>query len=317
MNNGFVDGWADVLGTTIDVSAPEYVTDDHAEAVLGDSALDASHEDLALVFRNRIEAVGFELDFEHYLVPDHDPMAELLADGTASGGIEHRKLTAFDRMAQRGVGRVADNLSRTAGMDVEVDLRRINFLSLDAIPEGVSDEPHVSVAFSYSGVLSGYLLFLYDEPSAQDLVRSAVGEDADAFDSMGRDAVKELSNIMASGLLDGWANMLEETIDHSTPAYAYDMGAAVIDSLIVGLSERQEFAFVFDTRVSAVDSEFDVEIYAIPERTDLERALARLETDRAEDAPTTAELPMSEIQAGDTEASTPVDEFDIAEGEWP
>lgn len=203
MNNGFVDGWADVLQTEIDVSAPEYVSDTAAENVLGSTTIDATHDDLTLVFRNVIEAAGTELDFHHYVVPEHDAMASLLsrqADGT---GIEHRKLAAFDRMAQRGASRMADSLSQSAGLNFEVDFRRINFLSLDAIPDAVAKERHVSVAFSYDGVLNGYLLFLFDEPSARVLVEAAVDEQVSAFDGIGRDAVKELSNMMASGLLDG------------------------------------------------------------------------------------------------------------------
>ena len=38
------------------------------------------------------------------------------------------------------------------GIDASVDIRRINFVSLDAIPNEVSTEPQVSVAFGFSGM---------------------------------------------------------------------------------------------------------------------------------------------------------------------
>jgi chemotaxis protein CheC len=112
----------------------------------------------------------------------------------------------------------------------------------------------------------------------------------DGLSAMGRDAVQELSNVMASGLLDGWANLLDTTIDHTTPTFAHDMGPAVVDPLIVGLSEGQEFAFVFDTRLQAVDTEFDLDIYAIPDETDLERALERLDVTAVESVPMQAKF---------------------------
>jgi len=115
-------------------------------------------------------------------------------------------------------------------------------------------------------------------------------EPDDEFGQMGQSAIKELGNIMASGFLDGWANVLDTTIDHSPPEYIHDMGAAVIDPVVIQLGENQEFAFVFDTVVQAADREFDCNIYAIPDEADLERAINDLPMDRIEDAPTKAAI---------------------------
>jgi chemotaxis protein CheC len=137
----------------------------------------------------------------------------------------------------------------------------------------------------------GYLLFLFGRESARKLVDATVGaSEGEELGRLERDAIQELSNIMASGLLDGWANLLDSTIDHSTPAYTYDMGAAVVDPLVVGLSERQQFAFVFDTRIKAVDLSLDLDIYAIPNEADLKAALDQLDVARVRDGPVAAEF---------------------------
>lgn len=301
MNSGFVDGWADVLRTEIDVSAPEYVWGDTSAAFVDEDQFDDMREELALLFRSQIEAVDTEFGFEHYLIPEHESIARLFEKRPGERGIEYEKLAGFDRMAQRGAAQVAENLTRMTDIEMTVDIRRINFISLDAIPEDVANETLVSVAFSFDGSLSGYLLFLYDPKSAGELVDATVGESTgEGFGAFEQDAIMELSNVMASGLLDGWANMLDTTIDHSTPAYTLDMGAAVVDPLIVGLSEFQEFAFVFDTRIKAVDTEFDVDIYAIPDEDDLERALdaldaTRLDAGRVDSAPDAAEFSSGEV----------------------
>jgi chemotaxis protein CheC len=285
MNSGFVDGWADVLDAEIDVSAPEYVVGDAASAFVDEDEFDALHDELALMFRSQIETTDTEFGFEHYLVPEHDSIARLFESQSDERGIEYEKLTGFDQMAQHGATRVAEYLTKMTGIEMGVDIRRINFISLDAIPETVPNEPLVSVAFSFDGLLGGYLLFLFDPESANELVDATVGDShGDGFGAFEQDAIKELSNVMTSGLLDGWANMLDATIDHSTPAYSHDMGAAVVDPLIVGLSEVQEFAFVFDTRICAVDTEFDVDIYAIPDEDDLEAALDRLDSRRVDES---------------------------------
>ena len=287
MSNGFVDGWADVLGTEVDVSPPETVTGVSPETFVDDPAAD----DLAVAFRSRIEADGEEIRFEHYLIPDRDTVAGLLESEGDGRVIDSEKLSGFDRMTRNGALKMSENLEQMSGIDAEIDVWRIDFLSLDAIPGSVPNERLVSVAFTFDGMPSGYLLFLFDRESAFSLVESTLGtEPIGDLGALERDAIQELSNVMASGFLDGWANVFDTTIDHSTPAYTYDMGAAVVDPLVVGLSERQEFAFVFDMRIRAADVTFDLDVYAFPDEDDLLQALDLLETGRVDESATTPEF---------------------------
>lgn len=340
MNNGFVDGWADVLRTEIELSTPEYVAGDSlgrlvdeadvtesdeaevsgvanvpdvemrdrsgvadvtdGDAPSGDGA--TADDRIALLFRSGIETTGKEIEFEHYFLPTQESAERLFS---SDEGVEYQNLAGFDRVAQRGANRVAEDLTSMTGMEMDVDVRRVSFVALDAIPEAVPDERLASVAFSFEGTPSGYLLFLYDEYSARRMVETMVGSaPEEGLGDLGRDAVQEASNIMASGLLDGWANVLDTTIDHTTPAFTRDMGAAVVDPLIVGLSEDQEFAFVFDTRIEAADAEFDLEVFVIPDEADLERALASVDVTRVDEASTNA------IEEMDV---TDLDEEDLAD----
>ncbi|MXV64002.1 chemotaxis protein CheC [Natronorubrum sp. JWXQ-INN-674] len=294
MNSGFIDGWADVLEAAIDVSTPEFVEGQSAELFFGDIDEAPDEDDLALLFQSQIETVGTEVGFSHYLFPKRESMSRLLGHLRTSGGIEYDKLDGFDRMAERGAEEVAKTATTLTGIDTSVEIRRLNFVSLEAIPEQLADETLVGVAFEFDGMPSGYLLFLFDEESAHEIVDAMVpmeiDEDEDGFGEMGTSAIKELGNIMASGFLDGWANVLDTTIDHSTPEFIHDMGAAAVDPVIIQLGENQDFAFVFDTLVMADGREFDCEVYAIPDEDDLERALNNLDVDRIEDTPTTAEF---------------------------
>jgi chemotaxis protein CheC len=295
MNNGFVDGWANVLDTNIDVSAPTFVASRSDDRFLPDAA---TTDDLAVLFQNDLEAVGEQLAFRHYLVPDPDTVRRLFRAESEERAIEFEKLVGFDRIAQRGASQVAANLTQMSGIQMDVDIRRIDFISLDAIPSEVSTEPMVGVAFSFAGMPSGYLLFLFDERSARTLVGRSLDEPvAEEFGGFERDAIQEMSNVMASGMLDGWANLLDTTIDHSTPAYAHDMGAAVVDPLVVGLGEAQEFAFVFDTSIEAVDTEVDFDIYVIPDEDDLREALGAFDVERVADTRPEADTDLDDAEA--------------------
>lgn len=292
INSGFIDGWADVLEAVIDVSTPEFIESESADPFFGDIDETPADDDLALLFQSQIETVGTEVGFSHYLFPKRESMSALLEQLRTSDGIEYDKLDGFDRMAERGAEEVAKTATTLTGIDTSVEIRRLNFVSLEAIPEQVANEKLVGVAFEFDGMPSGYLLFLFDEESAHEIVDAMVPMevDEDGFGEMGTSAIKELGNIMASGFLDGWANVLDTTIDHSPPEFIHDIGAAAVDPVIIQLGENQDFAFVFDTVVMADGREFDCEVYAIPDESDLERALNSLDVDRIEDAPTTAEF---------------------------
>jgi len=293
MHSGFIDGWADVLGTAIDVSTPEYVDGDSAEPFLAGIDTAPGADDLALLFQSQIEAIDTEIQFRYYLFPDHNSMEDILAQQGVStdDGIEYDKLAGFDRLAQRGADEVASNVTTMTGIETDVEIRRLNFVPLEVLPQEINDEMLIGVAFEFDGMPSGYLLFLFDESSAREIVNAMLPmAPDDEFDEMGQSAIKELGNIMASGFLDGWANVLDTTIDHSPPEYNHDMGAAVIDPVVIQLGEEQEYAFVFDTSVQAADREFDCNIYAVPDESDLEQAINDLPMDRIEEVPTKATI---------------------------
>lgn len=298
MNNGFVDGWANVLERDVTVSMPRFFPDE--STVTG---IDTTGE-MALLFRSKISVHGSEIEFKHYYIPGQETVEELFA---AQSGIEYRNLVRFDRVAQQGTDRVTEDITQLTGMRTSIDVHNVSFLALDAIPEAVPNERVASVAFSFDGTPSGYLVFLYDEYSAQKLANTmADTPPGDALGEMGRDAVKEASNIMASGLLDGWANALDTTIKHTVPAFTWDFGPAAVDPLVVALSETREFAFVFDTQVSASNESFDLSMYVIPDEADFEQAVDGVNPERIE--PDAADGEIDLVTVNDTITEVPLNE---------
>lgn len=300
--NGFVDGWADILETSIDASTPRYLTDTDATSFI--DALSVADGNLALLFRSRIETVGADIDVDQYVVPTTETVNSLLEQSRGGDtGIEFDKLAGFNRMAERGSTEMANSLETMTGLSMEAEIRRINFLSLDTIADEIPNERLVSVAFRFRGTPSGYLLFVFDETSARTLMEAALpGSTTEgSFGAMERDAISEFGNVMASGFLDGWANVLETTIEHTTPRYTHDLGASVVDPLIIGLSTDQEFAFVFDTLLSDAQHQLDVSVFAIPDEHSLEAALAELDLERINDIPVTATFDLARENADDVD----------------
>ncbi len=286
VTSGFVAGWADHLDTTIDISPPEYVEG------TGEELLDAAgfERDRALVFRSRVGAVGEELDVEFHMFPDRSSMEEMLSGGDDPVSVE--KLAALREMAKTGAETASESVAAMTGIATGVDITQLSFVPVEDVPAELANRPYVGVVLETQGALGGYLLVLFDETSAREVAAALVPgtDEVTTFDGPARSAMKEIGNVMTSSFIDGWANVLDATIDISPPQFVHDAGPAVAESVVARLGRTQAFAFLFDATLRADDREFDCEIYALPDETDLRTALGDLDPDATAERTTKAGL---------------------------
>jgi chemotaxis protein CheC len=100
---------------------------------------------------------------------------------------------------------------------------------------------------------------------------------------MEQSAVKELGNIMTSGFIDGWANVLESSIDHSPPEFVSDMGSSIMSPIVGRMARTQEHAFLLDSMIHTDgDGSFHCEILALPDGSELREVLRELLVERAD-----------------------------------
>jgi len=57
------------------------------------------------------------------------------------------------------------------------------------------------------------------------------GSDSSGFSDMERSAIQEIGNIMTSGYIDGWANVLDTTIGMGTPTFTYGPTHRIIERM--------------------------------------------------------------------------------------
>jgi len=126
---------------------------------------------------------------------------------------------------------------------------------------------------------SGYLVVLFDEQSAKTVASSMMpggGSDEDGIGTMTEGAIKELGNIMTSGFIDGWANVLGTSIEHTPPNFVHDMGSAIMSPVVGKLGKQQDYAFVIDSTIEIDGHQGRCDIYALPNERELARALSAL-----------------------------------------
>ena len=209
------------------------------------------------------------------------PEREVTSNLPMSLMIDIRKLALFNKMAKEGGNTVAEHLSTMTGMETEMEITKINFIDIPDIKTHVGDDKQIGISIELEEPPHGHILFLLNADSAKDLAQGMIGDmggsdpDQDGFTEMERSAIQEIGNIMTSGFIDGWANVLETTIDISTPTFTYGPGSGMVDELVG--DRDSEMALMFDSRVQALDSDIDVKVYTFPELEELVELMQEIE----------------------------------------
>jgi len=280
MTSGFIDGWADHLETTIDISPPTFLSGSGTD-VLAASA--AAEDEQVFVFRSRVESAAEAIDFHILFVPERDSLIEALGP-TGEESISFEKLEVFNEMTKHGAEQAAENITTMTGLETDVEVNRMSFVPIDDVPAAVGDRCYIGTVMEFTGKPSGYLVILFDHPSAEAIVDALVPMETDGnWSEMEQSAVKELGNIMTSGFIDGWANVLESSIDHSPPEFVSDMGSSIMSPIVGRMARTQEHAFLLDSMIRTDDDgTFHCEILALPDESELREVLQDLLVERAD-----------------------------------
>ncbi|EJN60290.1 chemotaxis protein CheC [Halogranum rubrum] len=283
MMSGFIDGWADHLETAIDMTPPTYVEQTGTE-VLPTQVLEDDEE--VFLFESRLETVDRDINFFIYMFPEHGAMTELMAlhHESEAETIPVDKLSVFNQMTKQGAKGAAENITAMTGVETDVDVSRLSFVPIEDAPNHVGNERFAGVVIGFEGMPSGYLLILFDESSARSVAGTMlpVEPSSEGLSEMEQSAIEELGNIMTSGFIDGWANVLQTSIDHTPPQFVHDMGSAIVSPVVGRLGQTQDFAFMIDSTVRTANEQFSCELYALPDEQELKRALETLDIDRAD-----------------------------------
>jgi len=194
--------------------------------------------------------------------------------------VDVRKLEIFNKVSKEGSRRVADSLSQMSGMDAEIQVAKINVLHMDDVKTHLGDEKAVGIYVELTESPYGYVLFLLDPADSKRLAQSMVpGESGDenGFTEMERSAMQEIGNIMTSGYIDGWANVLDTTINMGTPTFTYGPSHKIIEKM--GGWPDEEIVFVLDSEITTAETDVDLTVYTFPQVRDLVDLVKRIDLD--------------------------------------
>lgn len=195
--------------------------------------------------------------------------------------VDVRKLDLFNKISKEGGRQVADSLSQMTGLETGIKLSKLNFLHIDDVKTHLGDEKQVGIHVELTESPYGYVLFLLDPAESKKLAQLMLpggGKDAGGgFTDMERSAMQEIGNIMTSGYIDGWANVLDTTINMSTPTFTYGPSYKIIEKM--GGWPDQETVFVLDSEITAAGTDIELTVYTFPQMRALVDLVSSIDID--------------------------------------
>ncbi|WP_049925977.1 chemotaxis protein CheC [Halopiger goleimassiliensis] len=181
--------------------------------------------------------------------------------------VDIRKLSFINEMAKVGTNGVADNMSKLTGEDAQMEVTKTNFVDVDDIQGQLEPGKRVGVRVRLLDPPHGHILVLFPEASAKKItaimLNDVVDDMSNVSGKMARSAVEEMGNMMASGFIDGWADVLGRVIDVAAPQLVYASGEDIV-TRTAGLGD-DDLALFFDSDLTVPSYQIEAEIYAFPD----------------------------------------------------
>ncbi|MUV59284.1 chemotaxis protein CheC [Halobacterium sp. CBA1126] len=279
LTSGFVDGWAENTEGTIDVQPPEPVDVD--DALVDDVA---AADGAAFVFESRVALAGVDGTCRFAVLPAAEEFVDYLGD---DGDLSADALAAYAQLTAHSADAVADHLAAMTGIDPDAVESHFDFVPVEDVPSLLDDAAYEGAVFESDGPVNTVLAVLFDEDESGAVADALVARE-DPDEALAESAIAELGNVTASGVLDGWANALDATIDVSTPSHVRDDGRAVLDTVAAAYGRHADTVAVVDATV-ALSDDLTCRVCAFPS---------------PEDADTVAEI-ATELSAGDADPEFP------------
>jgi chemotaxis protein CheC len=131
------------------------------------------------------------------------------------------------------------------------------------------------------GDARGSIILLFPQESAHRLLCCLLNREDRALvmNELTISALKEVGNILASAYLSAIGNLLHKTLIPSVPLLAYDMAGAVVDYVLIDLSQGGNLALMVETdflSASGNDSRIRGHFFLMPDPLTLDIFLQML-----------------------------------------
>ena len=158
---------------------------------------------------------------------------------------------ALREISNIGMGHAATALSQLIGQTIMLHVPRITVTDISQVPDLLGGAEHLvaGITLKVLGDARGAVLLIFPQESIRHLSELLLpGHPADPSQSeMGASLLREVGNILSSAFLNALGGLLDMTLIPSIPMLAYDMAGAVVDEVLIDLSQESDLALLIET----------------------------------------------------------------------
>ncbi len=181
-------------------------------------------------------------------------------------GEQRRRLSL---VAKHGADQIGQAMSRWLRDTVTVNMRPVEMVHFSDVTSrfGMKEETTAAVCIHLAAGLSGTLLFLFDEPSALEIVRRVLQRDSAPtdWDDLAKSVMEETGNIVGTAFLNGLAMALDLEVHPESPLFMVDYTEAILDPLMIGVAMSGEYALLFEADISSVSDSVSGKFTLLPD----------------------------------------------------
>lgn len=190
------------------------------------------------------------------------------------------KLAVMNWLGEIGVDGVESRLRRLLadGITVRSEQATCGYAGSESVTSQFPAEKRAGVKVRMPGQPSGQLLVLFPPASANNaaaFMLQNAGDDLEAAThEMATDALTELSNMIASGFLDEWANLFDQHIAAAAPLAVENTERELIRRVA---TKNEELGLYIASRFTIPAYDIEAAVFLFPEEESFVNAIARLD----------------------------------------
>jgi chemotaxis protein CheC len=195
-----------------------------------------------------------------------------------SRGLTPLQLDALREVGNIGSGNAAVALSTMVDKKVLLSVPRASLVPLVKVSDlvGGAETPVVGVYLHISGDASGSMLLLLAESSAAELADLMVADPEEELTTVEQSALQETGSILAGSYLNALSQMTGILLRPSVPGFAMDMAGAIIDFILVEISQSEDYVLVIETEFDISQHRICGHLILFPDLGSLDIILGRL-----------------------------------------
>jgi two-component system chemotaxis sensor kinase CheA len=189
---------------------------------------------------------------------------------TAALDLSPESLKDFQLLANIGAANAAESLSKILHKRIDLSIPEVNVWPTEKIPEkiGAIDSAYIGVMMPFQGEAGGTMLFIIDENvgfSLIDMLYGSSTKEARTLDEDGESALKEITNIVGSSVLNVVAEKTGLAIKPDVPLIVHDYMQSILDTVLVKFNMTNDYAIVMDTAFYFEDDQVIGNLMLLPE----------------------------------------------------